>query len=67
MNLSQFFKSILFLGVVSIFLTACNNDDEPTPTTANVMVVHASPDAPGVDLLVDDVVVNTSVVQETLK
>lgn len=28
------------------------------PATAQVMVVHASPDAPGVDLLIDDAVIN---------
>ncbi|NIV11005.1 MAG: DUF4397 domain-containing protein, partial [Aliifodinibius sp.] len=31
-----------------------------TTATANVLVTHASPDAPGVDLLVDDIVVNSS-------
>jgi hypothetical protein len=31
-----------------------------TQGMSNLMVVHASPDAPGVDLLVDDMVVNTS-------
>lgn len=39
-------------------LPACNNDDDntvtPPPTgTANVMVIHASPDAPAIDLYVD--------------
>lgn len=48
-----------------LFIAACeeddnNNDDDNTPATANVLVTHASPDAPGVDLLVDDAVVNSS-------
>jgi hypothetical protein len=30
-----------------------------TPATTNVLVTHASPDAPGVDLLVDGIVVNS--------
>jgi hypothetical protein len=34
-----------------------------TPATSNVLVVHASPDAPGVDLLVDDLVMNTSALE----
>jgi hypothetical protein len=57
-------KFILFLTVVSsvFFLTACD-DDSPTessdPDKAQVMVVHASPDAPAVDLLVDGSVAGT--------
>lgn len=43
---------------VSIFtLSSCEDDDKIT--YASVMVTHASPDAPGVDLLIDDVKVNT--------
>lgn len=34
-----------------------------TPATTNVLVTHASPDAPGVDLLVDDIVVNTQALE----
>lgn len=48
-----------------LFIAACeddddNGDDNTPPATANVLVTHASPDAPGVDLLVDDAVVNSS-------
>ena len=49
-----------------LFIAACeeeddnNNDDDTTPATANVLVTHASPDAPGADLLVDSVIVNSS-------
>ena len=48
----------LFLLATSILFVGCSDDDD-NPTTpavqnANVKVVHASPDAPGVDLLVDD-------------
>ena len=42
-------SSLLFFG--------CSDDDSPTmplAQNANVKVVHASPDAPGVDLLVDN-------------
>jgi hypothetical protein len=52
-----------FLGLVSTF-TACVKEDDPvvtTPTpTAKILVTHASPDAPGVDLLVDNVVKNSA-------
>ena len=51
----------IFLSVIlatSIFsLSSC--EDEVETTYANVLVTHASPDAPGVDLLIDDVKVNT--------
>jgi hypothetical protein len=39
------------LGAMSIFLMGCNDSDNPT---AEVRVVHASPDAPDVDVLVND-------------
>ena len=42
-------------------LTACEDDDEMMQESkARVMVVHASPDAPAVDLLVDNVKVNAT-------
>ncbi len=43
---------------VSLFTLSSCEDDEKI-TYANVLVTHASPDAPGVDLLIDDVKVNT--------
>lgn len=57
-----FFTIVTFVTVIS--LAACSDDNNttaPTPTAkANVMVVHASPDAPGVDLLVDNTVAGTN-------
>lgn len=48
----------LFLLATSILFVGCSDDDDnpttPVAQNANVKVVHASPDAPGVDLLVDD-------------
>lgn len=60
MKLSALLALTLSLGIVG---SACSDDDpaSPTPTTANVRVVHASPDAPNVDVLVDDAVVLTDV------
>ncbi|WP_229802138.1 DUF4397 domain-containing protein [Pontibacter akesuensis] len=46
-----------------MFFTSCEDDDDDLDLQeeqANVMVVHASPDAPGVDLYVDDAKVNSS-------
>ncbi|MCB9089779.1 MAG: DUF4397 domain-containing protein [Calditrichae bacterium] len=37
--------------------------DLTTDARANVMVIHASPDAPGVDLLLDDAVVNSAALE----
>lgn len=56
--------AIAALAVVSTGMVACNDDDDddntPAASVARVMVTHASPDAPGVDLLVDDAKVNTA-------
>lgn len=59
-----------FILTVAVALTAftfigCSDDDTPvqptpTPTNSLVKVVHASPDAPGVDLLVDNAVAGTN-------
>lgn len=51
---------------VGIAGPACSDDDPtgPTAATANVRVVHASPDAPNVDVLVDGAVVLTNVPYE---
>ena len=55
----------LLLATFSILLTlsftSCKDDDNNvTPAQAKVMVVHASPSAPGVDLLVDNSKVNST-------
>ena len=48
--------------VPALFLAGCDDDDDGVDLVeeAEVMVVHASPDAPGVDLLINDVKVNNS-------
>lgn len=43
--------SVLLLSSIMVF-SSCDKDDDKT--YANVLVTHASPDAPGVDLLIDD-------------
>jgi hypothetical protein len=57
---------LLTLGLAaSAFLAGCSDDDDDSGvgpgTEAAVRVVHASPDAPSVDVLVDDAEVLTSV------
>jgi hypothetical protein len=53
----------LTLGLAAAaFATACSDDDSTGPETeAQVRVVHASPDAPSVDVLVDDALVLSGV------
>ncbi len=58
-------KLVMLLLLSSFIVVGCSDDDNPTtPQTksanANVNVVHASPDAPGVDLLVDNAVAGTN-------
>lgn len=52
-------KNALFGIALLGLLSSCDKDDAPVET-AKVNVIHASPDAPGVDLLVDNNKVNTS-------
>lgn len=49
---------LLMLAIGVTVFTGCSDDDEvmaPTPSTSKVLITHASPDAPGVDILVDNV------------
>ena len=52
--------------VMSAAIFGCSEDESnpmtPASSTAQVMVTHASPNAPGVDLLVDGTVVGTNLV-----
>lgn len=53
--------AMLFLALFTmISFTACDDDDDDDVAQARVQVIHASPDAPGVDLLVDNEKVNSS-------
>jgi hypothetical protein len=52
---------LMFALFAMISFSACEeNDDEDDTDQARVMVVHASPDAPGVDVLIDNNKVNSS-------
>lgn len=62
MKASKIFSIIAIFAALAI--AGCSDDDNgttPQPTSkAMVKVVHASPDAPGVDLLVDNAVAGTN-------
>jgi len=55
---------ILTFGLLTFIVTGCSDDDsptQPTPQTARIMAIHASPNAPTVDVLVDDNVAASNV------
>lgn len=59
----MFARKYLSLFLMLVFgitvFTGCSDDEEvvaPMPSTSKVLVTHASPDAPGVDILVDNAV-----------
>lgn len=54
-------SSVLLLSSL-VFLSSCkkDDDDEIVATYGNILTTHASPDAPGVDLLIDNVKQNTA-------
>lgn len=54
---TKFITAGLFMSVLA--LSSCTETPAPTPKSS-VLVTHASYDAPGVDLLVDGTVINTS-------
>ncbi|WP_242926656.1 DUF4397 domain-containing protein [Pontibacter vulgaris] len=61
--MNKWMKLLLLLVLPALTFTSCDDDDDDgdaLPDTAQVMVVHASPDAPGVDLLIDNTKVNTA-------
>ena len=52
---------LMLLVFPAFMFTACDDDDDDAMTAqSRVMVVHASPNAPAVDVLVDDVKVNSA-------
>ena len=51
----------LYLAALSMFMISCDKDDEVETKKANLMVVHASPNAPNVDVRVNNAVVLSNV------
>ncbi|NEM96741.1 DUF4397 domain-containing protein [Pontibacter burrus] len=59
----KWMKLIVLAVLPAAMLASCDDDDDDVPVIeqkARVMVVHASPDAPGVDLFVDNAKVNAT-------
>ena len=56
-------RKLALVGVAVLGLTACSDDDDATGpvATGDVRIVHASPNAPAVDVLVDDAYALTGV------
>ena len=53
-------RSLVLLGALAALTTACGSDDPVAPTDrAQIRVVHASPDAPALDVLVEGVRIHT--------
>jgi len=62
MSLFKRYSLIAVALVAALGASGCNDDDNPVAPAASparVMAVHASPDAPAVDLLVDNTIVGT--------
>ncbi len=54
-------KNLLLALAISGTLASCDKDDPaPPPVQGKILVTHASPNAPGVDLLVDNTKVNSA-------
>ena len=57
MNTSKTTAALAF-GVLALSATACSDDEDgimnPTTDTSQVLIVHASPNTPGVDVFVDN-------------
>ncbi|TPE44849.1 DUF4397 domain-containing protein [Pontibacter mangrovi] len=61
--MKKWMKLMMLAVVPTLFLASCDDDDDDMDLVvdqASVMVVHASPDAPGVDLYVDNTKVNSA-------
>ncbi|PRY16167.1 uncharacterized protein DUF4397 [Pontibacter ummariensis] len=61
--MKNWMKVMVLAMMPLVLLTSCDDDDEELDLLdeqANVMVIHASPDAPAVDLYVDNEQVNTA-------
>lgn len=58
-------QSLVFciaVSVAAVCVSGCSEEETTTPTVAkaNITVIHASPDAPGVDLLIDNSKINSA-------
>ena len=59
------FAKLLCLGAVSLLFTKCDKDDDDDMSKSKVMVVHASPNAPNVDVRINNSIALTNVAYPT--
>jgi hypothetical protein len=54
----------LAVSITALTFVGCDDEEEapmqPAPSNSSTMVIHASPDAPGVDILVDNAIAGTN-------
>ena len=63
--MKNLFVNLMCLGAVSLLFTQCDNDDDDISPKSKVMVVHASPNAPNVDVRINNSVALTNVAYPT--
>ena len=63
--MKNLFVNLMCLGAVSFVFTNCDKDDDNDSSRSNVMVVHASPNAPNVDVRINNSVALTNVAYPT--
>ena len=56
---------LMSLAVVTLLVTSCDKDDDDDSSKSKVMVVHASPNAPNVDVRINNSVALTNVAYPT--
>jgi hypothetical protein len=57
-KVNSLLKNLMTISAIAVTFVACDKDEDPK--TGKMLVTHASPNAPGVDLLVDNVKVNST-------
>ena len=63
--MKNWFVRLMCLGALPLLFTQCDKDDDTTPSKSKVMVVHASPNAPSVDVRINNSVALSNVAYPT--
>ena len=64
--MKNLFVKLMCLGAVTLLFTKCDkDDDDDNPSKSKVMVVHASPNAPNVDVRINNTIALTNVAYPT--
>jgi hypothetical protein len=64
MNRTTFQFALFSLFTLTALFSSCSKDElaNPIQSKATIMAIHASPDAPGVDILVDNAIIKSALV-----